>query len=284
MTRSEPVSGSPADSRPDPQYAFVGGLYVAALLTPAVILVAAIAVRDTAVLYVGFLAVWAGITTLAGWGIARTRGLAVRIGRRDASWLLVGVPFAAFAGAFAALAFGEWVPRIVVPLGMVTMITGVLFGLPFVVMSRTRHANAVTVDAAELAEWEARWPRRWRRLAVGAMLLGLAGALVAIVAQVVFRADWVDGGYLVAFLWTPLASAATPRTFRVTDAGVVVERPLHRRLLPWDAFAGYSMTEGALVLVPAAWWRPKLRSDRDDVADLDAVVSALDAKLGGDPS
>ena len=283
MTRAEPASESPTLVRPDPQYAFVGGLYVAALLTPAVTLVAALAVGNAAALYVGFLAVWAVVTTLAGWGISRTDGLAVRIGRRDASWLLVVVPFAAFVGAFAALAFAESVPGVVVPLGMITMVAGVLFGLPVVVMSRSRHADAVTADATELAAWEARWPRRWRRAAVGAMILGLASALVAIVAQFGLGAPWADYVYLLAFLWTPLAGAATPRTFRVTDAGVVVERPLHRRLLPWEAFEGYSVTDDALVLVPATWWRPKLRSDRDDVADLDAVVSALDRGLGDDP-
>ncbi|WP_380679287.1 hypothetical protein [Salinigranum sp. GCM10025319] len=282
MTRAEPASASPT-TRPDPQYAFVGGLYVAALLTPAVTLAAGTAVRDAATLYVGFLAVWAAITALAGWRISRTDGLAVRIGRHDASWLLAVLPFAAFVGAFAALAFVESVPGVVVPLAMITMIAGVLFGLPFVVMSQTRHVDAVTADATEFAAWEARWPRRWRRVAVGAMVLGLASALVAIVAQLGFGTPWADYVYLLALVWTPLASAATPRTFRVTDAGVVVERPLHRRLLPWEAFAGYSVSDDALVLVPAAWWRPKLRSDRDDVADLDAVVSALDRNLDRDP-
>ncbi|WP_318568300.1 hypothetical protein [Salinigranum marinum] len=284
MTRPEAVSGSPTVARPDPQYAFVGGLYLAALLTPAAILVASIVVQNAAALYVGFLGVWAAVTVLAGWGISRTRGFAVRLGRSDASWLFVVVPFVVFGGAFVTLGFGERVPRTVVPLAMVTMITGVLFGLPFVVMSRTRHADDASAGATEFARWEARWPPRWRRLAVGAMLLGLASALVAVVAQVVSRAGWADSAYLIAFLWTPLASAATPRTFRVTDAGVVVERPLHRRLLPWDAFEGYSVTDDALVLVPTAWWRPKLRSDRADVEGLDAVVSALDGTLGSGPS
>ena len=284
MTRAEPASESPTLVRPDPQYAFVGGLYAAALLTPAVTLVAALVVRDAAVLYVGFLAVWVVVTTLAGWAISRIDGLAVRIGRRDASWLLVVLPFAAFVGGFVTLAFVESVPSVVAPLGMITMIAGVLFGLPFVVMSRTRHADAVTADVTEFAAWEARWPLRWRRVAVGAMALGLASALVALVAQVGLHADWASYFFLLAFVWTPLASAATPRTFRVTDEGVVVERPLHRRLLPWSAFTGYSVSDDALVLVPAAWWRPKLRSDRDDVADLDAVVSALDRGLDRDPS
>ena len=211
--------------------------------------------------------------------IARVDDLALRIGNRDRYWLLTVIPFAVFVGTFVALSLGSWLPSTAVPLAMITMITGVLFGFPFVLMSQNRHAAAVSADAVEYGQWEARWPSRWRRLSTGALILSMASVTVAVVAQLAFDADWGTYFYLFAFLWTPLASTSNPRTFRVTDAGLVVERPLHRRLFSWDAFDGYSLTDDALVLNPTVWWRPKMRSDPEDVKDLDAVVSALEKAL-----
>lgn len=77
-----------------------------------------------------------------------------------------------------------------------------------------------------------------------------------------------------------MAGAANPQTFRVTDAGLVVERPLQRRLRPWSAFAGYTLTDDALVVHLTAWWRPDHRCDRADIEDVDAVVTALDDAVG----
>lgn len=263
----------------DPQYAFVGGLYLAAFLTPATTLLVSTVVSSAALLYIGFLATWVVSTIVGGWTIARVDDLALRIGNRDRYWLLTVIPFAVFVGTFVALSLGSWLPSTAVPLAMITMITGVLFGFPFVLMSQNRHAAAVSADAVEYGQWEARWPSRWRRLSTGALILSMASVTVAVVAQLAFDADWGTYFYLFAFLWTPLASTSNPRTFRVTDAGLVVERPLHRRLFSWDAFDGYSLTDDALVLNPTVWWRPKMRSDPEDVKDLDAVVSALEKAL-----
>lgn len=276
------ATGSAAESDPssvssvDPEYAFVGGLYLAALLTPVTTLLVSTVVSSAALLYIGFLAIWVASTIVGGWTIAQVDDLALRIGEKDRYWLLAVIPFIAFVGTFVSLALGDWLPRAAVPLAMITMITGVLFGFPFVLMSQNRHATAVLGDATEYVQWEARWPSRWRRFSTGALILSMVSVTVAVVAQFAFDADWGTYFYLFAFLWTPLASTSNPRTFRVTDAGLVVERPLHRRLLPRDALGGYSLTDDALVLIPTAWWRPKMRSDPDDVEDLDAVVSALE--------
>jgi len=74
----------------------------------------------------------------------------------------------------------------------------------------------------------------------------------------------------------PAAGAANSRTFRVTDAGLVVERPLQRRFRPWAAISGYTLTDDALVVQQSAWWRLSHRCDRADIDDVDAVVTALD--------
>jgi hypothetical protein len=86
------ASGRVAAGRPDGEYAFVAGLYVAALLAPALVLLLASVRSDAAVLYVGFLLAVAGVTAVAGWVVSRVPGLAIRLGRRDAVWLLVVPP------------------------------------------------------------------------------------------------------------------------------------------------------------------------------------------------
>lgn len=70
-----------------------------------------------------------------------------------------------------------------------------------------------------------------------------------------------------------------PRTFRVTDAGLVIEHPLQRQFRPWSAYMGYELTEDALVVQPAVWWRPAHRCDREDIEDVDAAVTVLDDTL-----
>jgi hypothetical protein len=279
MTRAASDSDAPNTSSRDAQYALVGGLYAASVLTPVAVLGVSTWISDAALLYVGFLAVWVAFTTLFGWLVSRTEGVAVRIGRRDAAWVLAAVPFVVFIGAFVGLAVGTPMPPVAVPLAMITMITGFLFGFPLVVMSQNRHADFAVRDATEFARWEARWPLRWRRLAVGSMVVGIASAVVAVVAQLGLGADWATPFYLLAFLWTPLAQATTPRTVRVTDAGLVVERPLIRRFRPWEAFEAVSLSDDALVVHPTAWWRPSLRFDRDDIEDVDAAVTALERGL-----
>ena len=77
----------------------------------------------------------------------------------------------------------------------------------------------------------------------------------------------------------PLMNLLNPRTFRVTDAGLVIEHPLQRLFRPWSAFTGYEITDDALVIRSAACWRPAHRCDREDIEGFDTAVSALDEHL-----
>lgn len=72
-----------------------------------------------------------------------------------------------------------------------------------------------------------------------------------------------------------------PRTFRVTDAGLVIEHPLQRLFRPWSAFTGYELTGDALVIRSAAWWRPAHRCDRADIEDVRSTVAALEEQFSG---
>lgn len=275
----QPNGGQPNAKRPDATYAFVAGLYAAALFAPALVLALSRVVADAGALYVGFLVAVAGVTAVAGWLVARTPGLAVALGRRDAAWLLVVVPFAWFGGAFGGAAVGVEPPDLAAPLAVVATAGGMLLGIALVSMSRTRHADAALAGATDLAEWEARWPRRLRRAGVG--VAAFAVSAVGLVAAVGFGVDWGWRLYYLIFVAAPLANVANSRTFRVTDAGFVVERPLQRRFRPWSAFDGYELTDDALVVRPAAWWRPAHRCDRADVDDADAAGAALDEAFAG---
>lgn len=262
--------------RPDAEYALVAGLYVAALLTPVVMLGLARAIADAAILYISFLGAVTGITIVAGWAVSRTAGLAVSLGRRDVTWLLAVVPFAWFVSVFGTAGIvGIEPPGIAVLLAMVTTGGGLFLGLILITMSRTRHAAAVLKGSDDLAQWEARWPPRWRRVSVGVAIIASVGYVGGIVAQVAFGVDWAGSVSLLMFLWAPMAGAVNPRTFRVTDAGLIVERPLQRQFRPWSAFASYELTDDALVIRPTAWWRPAHRCDRTDIEDVDAAVAAL---------
>ena len=273
--------GRTSAERPDAPYSFVAGLYTAALVAPAVVLLLSRVLDDTAVLYVGFLAAITCLTTGAGWTVSRTSGLAVDLGHRDAVWTLAVLPFGWLGGLFGATVFGFDPPEVAIPLAILGSGGGLLLGIVLVAMSRTRHADATLDGATQSAEWEARWPRRWRRiavwLAVGAVTIGLADLLVGGWSGV--ETGW--DSYSLVYFCVPLVALMNPRSFRVTSAGLVVEYPLQRQVRPWSAYAGYELTEEALVIRSTSWWRPAHRCDRTDIEDVDSVVSALSARLTG---
>ena len=265
--------------RPDGQYAFVAGLYVAAFLAPALVLALSRVVMNAAVLYVGFLVAVAGVTAVAGWTVSRTPGLAVSLGRHDAVWLLAVLPFGWFVSVFGATAVGFEPPDFAVPLAVIGTVGGMLLGLTLVAMSRTRHANAALAGAVDLAEWEARWPRRWRRAAGGISIVAFTASTLGIISAFAFDSEWGWRLYYLMFVGVVLMNLLNPRTFRVTDAGLVIEHPLQRQFRPWSAYTSYELTDEALVIRPADWWRPAHRCDRTDIGDVDTTATALDDAL-----
>jgi hypothetical protein len=268
-TRS--ILGQPNAERPDGEYAFVAGLYVAALTAPALVLAVSQVVADAAVLYLSLLVAVTGVTAVAGWVVSRTPGLAVILGSHDAVWLLVVLPFDWFGGA----ALGVDPSDIAAPLAVIGTAGGMLLGIILVAMSRTRHANAALEDAVELAEWEARWPRRWRRIAGGISIVTFTASSLGILAAFVFDSEWGWRLYYLLFVGVVLMNVLNPRTFCVTDAGLVVEHPLQRQFRPWSAYMSYELSDEALVIRSAVWWRPSHRCDRADISDVDAVRAAL---------
>jgi hypothetical protein len=278
-TQAQPSGSRTSVDRPDTPYSIVGGLYGAALLVPAVVLVLARVVTDAAVLYVCSLVVVACLTVSVGWSVSRIRGLAVEFGRRDAAWLLGVLPFGWASGLFGATSLGFSLPAIAVPPAILGTGGGALFGIVLVSTSRTRHVGATLEETTQSAEWEARYPRRWRQLALVVVLGLLVVGVVQFAARSLLGLDTGWGFYYLLYFWVPLVVPANPRTFRVTTAGLVVERPLHRQFRPWSAFTRYERTDDALVIRSAAWWRPAHRCDIADIDHIDSVVAALDECL-----
>lgn len=266
--------------RPDAAYAVVTGVYVASLLTPPVVVALSRWVRNAALLYVGFLGTVAVITAVAGWVTTRIGGLAVSLGRRDATWLLVALPFGWFAAAFAADAFGADPPGLSVPLALFGAAAGMLAGIVLVSMSRTRHAASALAGVDDRVVWEARWPRRQRRLAAAASVASAAVTVAGLVAEFAFDVAGARYAYWVLMVVFPVtANAWNRQRYRATDAGLALERPLQRTFRPWSSFAGYELTDAALVVRPRPWWRPAVRCDRADLADVEGIVAELDAVL-----
>jgi hypothetical protein len=278
-TRYPALSGGSGADRPDISYSIVVGLYGAVLLAPAMILVLARVVTDAAVLYVCSLVVVACLTVTVGWAVSRIRGLAVALGRRDTAWLLGVLPLAWAGGLFGATSLGLSLPAVAVPLAILGAGGGALFGAVLVSMSRTRHADAALEETTQSAEWEARYPRRWRQVALVVAIGLLAVGVGQFVARSLLGLDTGWGFYYLLYFWVPLVIPANPRTFRVTTAGLVVERPLQRQFRPWSAFTEYELTDDVLVIRSAAWWRPAHRCDTADIEHVDSAVAALDERL-----
>ena len=282
-THTGTVLGQSNAEYPDPSYAVAAGLYVATLLAPLIVLILSLALSDAAVLYLSFLGAVAGIAVVAGWSVSRIRGLAVSLGGDATVWLLAVLPFMWSVGVFGSSAIGREVPDIAGPLAVVGTGGGCLLGLVLITLSRSRYAMAVLADAEEFAHWEAHWPRRWRYLSLGGMVVAMVAGAIGIIVQFVSGVDWAGSLYYLIFVWTPLAGAANPRTFRVTAAGLAIERSPLKRLQPWSAFKGYTLTPDALIIQTTAWWRPAYRSDREDIDEdeLNAVVASLNKMLTG---
>jgi hypothetical protein len=115
--------------------------------------------------------------------------------------------------------------------------------------------------------------------------LGLAAAvLLAISGLAAAAMVWLDADVdlFPAFLWVPstvplvvMLLKRDGREVGVTDEGLRVQVSLYE----WSTFSGYELTDDALVLSRAGWYRSQLSFDPEDIEDVEAVVEALDRYL-----
>lgn len=253
-------------------FGFVAGLYVAALVAPAIAIGVALRVTtDPGTLYLTLLG---SVTTVAvgvGW-TTRRESLAVYLGGNRWAWTAIVVPFAYLVALLSVFSTGSDLPEVVSGLAFLGAISGTLIGLGLVVAIHNRYSKAVLRDAEEYARWTARAPERDRRIArggaVAVFVLGVSGFVAsAILGFAPLR--WAANVLVptaVGFL-----GATDERTLAASDAGLVVKRPLHRRIRPWSDYESYSVSDDALVVHRAGWSAWGLRDVRCGVHDVDDV-------------
>lgn len=269
--------------RPDPIYALVAGLYGCALLAPLGFIALAETITGVGLFTVGVFATVTVVTAVVGSAAARTPGLAVEIGRHRFAWLLAVVPIALFALLICGIAT-DIIPLSVdsdVGWWLLGLIAGTFLGLLLVGMSRTRYANARLSDVTDLAQWNAWFPRRRRRIVNAILVIGFLCIPAGIAAEELLGYEWGFALGQVVFTLTLVASIGKPygRTIRASDAGITVEHGIFRRFRPWSAFESYTLTDDALVVHTTPWWRPAMRCDTDRIEAIDQVTDALETHL-----
>ncbi|EMA26306.1 hypothetical protein [Haloarcula argentinensis] len=276
----------------DRRFSLVAGVYVAALLSPALLLI--VVQRLQVVSWPATLgslgAVGAVLTVTVTWIVSRQGELVAWF---DSVWIAVLIPavgilpmglYSFHSLLFVAFAVtdlqADSAANLVGFIGFLLGVVATTLGGYLVLMARTQLANA-TVDDADIAvEWRAGWPQRARlKLMVGTLaVVGLLAGLA--VWQLGWRAATtvLPGGIVPVFM---LSSMVTERTYRATSAGLEQRREgqwfASRRLIPWSRFESFSVTNNAIVLhrtVPYI----DIRCRRYLIDD-EAVIAALEDYL-----
>ena len=272
--------GRPLQSpeRPDTFYAFVAGLYAAALLSPAAVVALALWVSgDPGVLYVGLLAAVTTIVAVTAWGVSRWRGLPERIGASRFAWGLAVLPVVAVAGYFVAVAAIE-TPAVDAGavVGFLLGALGIVVGIGLAVMSRNRYAEAVVDGERVEAVWTAGWPERQRLRFQYASLVAMSLLVPVWAAGYLWDALWI--GTVANLLFLPvilLGNLGRERTYRATPAGLERKNPVSRYVYQWDRFESYEVTDEVIVIRWRSRWRPAIRCARAEIEEEDAAVDAL---------
>lgn len=275
------TASSEGFDRPDTLFAFVAGLYIALLVSPAFLL--AVAVWLTAsgrIVAVGLLLTVPTVVAAGSVAVRRFRGLPERLGGTALAWLL-----SLLGGAAALLYFAVGVTDSVPPAASGVGIAGFFCGLGagilgaiLVVMSRTRYTKALVDESTVDCTWTAGWPRRRRRIVW--TIAGLAILVNVVTVLWAFLAS-ADAGFnmLGIAVAAVLVGIGQERTYRVTEAGLERRNPAARQLFPWRAFSGVRTTADAVVIERRSPFRLDIHCARADIEDVDAVVAAVSAHV-----
>lgn len=257
--------------RSDPVFGVAAGVYLALLLSPAVLIAVSVAGwSDPALLYGTFLATGVGALALAGLVFSRRPGLVPRLGSSRLAWLPAVLGVVVAAGALVTFEYGGGISVIGVFFGLFATLCGCLLGA----LARSRYASAVLAGAAEQLSFDAGWPAgpRNRLYAVAGVVAGLSA--IGWLAGVVAGFDWFVTLCQMGFsLGLVTSVVGRSRTYRVTSAGLAVDEPLRTRLVPWAAFEGWVRTDDAIEVRRP--WRVDVRLAVDDLEDPDAVADVL---------
>lgn len=280
--------------RLDRSFGAVAGLYLATLLSPAILSgVVQLLDIDSYLVAAGLLcAIGAVITAGGSWLVTCQSSLLLWF---DSSWRAALVPAVGilplFAYAFQALLFvgisvtdlqPESAAHLVGFIGFTLGLGAICLGGGLVQMARNRLVAATVEHSAVTAEWAAGWPNRDRlKLALGSLVL------LCLVAGVVFwrLGSWESVLFLqfVGALSIGVRQVVSQRTYRVTPDGLELRRDRRlatsRRFVPWSEFEGFTATDDVVVLhrpfphLSLRWSQWDLDLEETD------VVTALEAHL-----
>jgi hypothetical protein len=276
----------------DGRFGLVAGLYVAALLSPALLLIVVpwlgLASWPVALGLLG--AVGAVLTATVAWIVSRQSELVAWF---DSAWIAVLVPavgvlpmglylfhFFLFVAFAVTDLQADTAANLVGFIGFFLGIVATSLGEYLVLMGRTQLANATVDDTDVAVEWTAGWPRRARLWFMAGTL-----AVIGLLAGLAFwRLGWRAVTTVLPFgtvLVIVLRSMFSERTYRATSVGLEQRREgrwfVSRRLIPWSRFDGFSVIDDAIVLHRAL---PHIDVRcRRYLIDDEAVVAALEDHL-----
>jgi len=276
----------------DGRFKLVSGLYAAALLSPAVVLLAVrwLGVTSWPVALGSLGAVGVVLTATVAWTVSRQNEFVAWF---DSPWIAILVPavgvlpmgvyffhFFLFVGFAVTDLQADTAANLIGFVGFVAGIAATLLGEYLVLSARTQLANATVDDTDVAVEWTAGWPRRARLW----FMIGTL-AVIGLLAGVAFwRLGWRGVTTVIPFgpvLVIALRSVVSQRTYRATPVGVEQRRdgrwPGPRRLIPWSKVDGFSVTDDAIIL-HRALPHVDIRCQRNLIDD-EAVVAALNTHL-----
>lgn len=266
--------------RPDEFFALVAGLYAGVLVAPVATAAVARTVGDPAMLYLVLLAGITLVTAVTAVAVRRIRGLPERLGGTRVRWLPAVVAPAAVVVAGVVLVTVDGYASIDGPLGVVAGVGGFTTGGALGIMARSRYTKAITGAVESQATWRASWPDRRRRPLWLLGIAAVAGGLLALVAQLVWRHTVLRIlGQLLVPVGAIVFTVGQARTYRATSAGLEEQMPAARTLYRWDRFEGYAVDDDAIVLHRREPWRFSVVCARADLDDGEGVVAALDRYL-----
>ena len=276
----------------DERFKLVAGLYVAALLSPVVLGLAAPWLGSVSwPVTLGLLGVMGAVlTATVAWIVSRQSEFVAWF---DSPWIAILVPAVGllpmgvyFFHFFLFVAFAvtdlqaDTAANLIGFVGFFAGIAATLLGEYLVLRARTQLANATVDDTDVAIEWTAGWPRRARLW----FMIGTL-AVIGLLAGVTFwRLGWRGVTTVLPFgsvLVIALRSVVSERTHRATSVGLEQRRdgrwPGPRRLIPWSRVDGFSVTDDAIIL-HRALPHVDIRCQQN-LIDGEAVVAALNAHL-----
>lgn len=272
--------------RVDTIFGLVSGLYVASLISPAILLIVAERLNTTtAILALGAFVVT--ISAIVCWSVKRRSDIVSRFDSPWMAWLLplVGaVPVFGYIRSvitYVAIYLSDDVTvgaaNVIGLAGFLMGIVATFMGSALVLMARKRLANA-SVDEAEVSvEWRAAWPQP-RRFWV--LLLPLLTVVPIVGLGSLWLLDGPIFGIVIAFpLLVALIRLGSERTYRVTPAGLEQRLLFSCRLLPWSQFDGFRVTNDAIVIQQPLPHINIFISRSDIYEQEEAIISALEKQL-----